>query len=346
MTSQKSEYLLSFLISIIGCSALFIGVKISSPSINSSQAGQEKHGVAVIAAVAFLSSDAIKIIILLIGDHSYIQYHLEYLGRDGASQYLLIPAYILTFAKYYIYSLACGKSKSLFWAAFFLTLTVALFGRVRFEIISAIVFFAILGNYNKFLIISKYFAIILAVASPLIMYFLLIKRDYVGPLELSLIGAAIFSEVYEAWNSGRLFEGVRTSMESFYTFDIYNRVIMDGFISPDNGFFRLFYNLIPREYWPEKPLPMQIELAKAYNQSSYSNGGGVFASIYGDAYANAGFVGAGGMALGIGAGLAAAAPIVLTAAAIGAVAYGAYTLLGNNKTTTESTFRPHIDDPI
>jgi hypothetical protein len=227
----------------------------------------------------------------LIGDHSYIQYHLEYLGRDGASQYLLIPAYILTFAKYYIYSLACGKSKSLFWAAFFLTLTVALFGRVRFEIISAIVFFAILGNYNKFLIISKYFAIILAVASPLIMYFLLIKRDYVGPLELSLIGAAIFSEVYEAWNSGRLFEGVRTSMESFYTFDIYNRVIMDGFISPDNGFFRLFYTLIPREYWPEKPLPMQIELAKAYNQSSYSNGGGVFASIYGDAYANAGFVG-------------------------------------------------------
>jgi oligosaccharide repeat unit polymerase len=81
-------------------------------------------------------------------------------------------------------------------------------------------------------------------------------------------------------------------MEAPATFDIFNRVVQDNFVLPESGVIRVFFNFIPREIWPGKPLPMQIELAREYNPSGFEAGGGVFAGFYGDAYANAGLVGA------------------------------------------------------
>jgi hypothetical protein len=84
---------------------------------------------------------------------------------------------------------------------------------------------------------------------------------------------------------------IKTSMESFISFDYLVRIIYDGFFYIESGIVRIFFMAIPRSIWPDKPEALSRVIAKTYNISQYDSGGGSVATIYGDSFLNGHVIG-------------------------------------------------------
>ncbi|XEH12454.1 hypothetical protein NMD84_10460 [Edwardsiella tarda] len=94
--------------------------------------------------------------------------------------------------------------------------------------------------------------------------------------------------IYNYLDFHTLMQNVVVSMETFRSYDIYVRIINEGFIHIESGFIRLFFMIIPRNIWTEKPESVSRIISHNYFPEQYYGGGGTVANIFGDAYINGG----------------------------------------------------------
>lgn len=297
LTDAKQEYYFTLIVSLIGFTSINVGLLIN---IGQGRQFFDDHmtaptvvwgKVAVVLVIAFVTNDLSRIFRFFFDGINQAAYHEIYGNAKSWQLYLLILWVALIFCKYYFYSKLMANSRQVFWTLFVISLLAAIPGRARFELISVAVFFIVYGSLNGYLKLKLYHLILGLMMALIMMPILLIKRNIVGEASFFGIWHLVFDKLANLWSHAGFMNELLISMESPATFEIFNRVVQDHFIHPENGIIRVFLNFIPREIWPDKPLPMQIELARAYNPSGFESGGGVFAGFYGDAYANAGIIG-------------------------------------------------------
>lgn len=297
LVDKKEEYHLALIVATIGFASINAGLLIKVERGNQfarivlATPNIWWNRVAIVSAILFLAYDLSRIIQFLLDGVTQAAYYKDYDKKQGQHLYLL-PFWIgLAFCKYYFYSIIIASSKKIFWAIFAISLLAAIPGRVRFELVSIVIFFGAYGSLVGHIKWKPHHLFAGATMAPILIFLLLIKRDIVGDASFFEIWHLVFDRLMILWREGGLLREFLVSLESPATFEIFNRVVQDNFVRPENGVIRVFFNFIPREIWLEKPLPMQIELARAYNPSGFASGGGVFAGFYGDAYANAGITG-------------------------------------------------------
>lgn len=287
-----TDYIYSFLIAIIGFFSFIFGYILKPSESSLIRKYPQRTIIKKILLYIFLINDAFTFIQLLLFGISQDAYNLSYLNSQGAnSLYLMILTNILTFVKMYIYFQYSSYGKKQYWFIFILSILVAFTSRQRFDIVSIVCMFGIFGIFYNYIKIKLGLIIPLAIVLfPVFSTVALVARDFVGTATLSEYFQYIKFALKSQLNSGQLSELVKTSMESFATYEIFNQVIKNNLILPLNGIFRIFFLAIPRSFWPEKPLPMQNMLAYHFVPEAYRKGGGVFANIFGDAYLNGGIL--------------------------------------------------------
>ncbi|MFE4525522.1 O-antigen polymerase [Cytobacillus firmus] len=291
--SNKSEYFLAFFIAILGFFSFIFGYKLKFKRVMFLENEFKDLTIKRFLLIVFILIDLSSIYSFVFGGISQGAYNLGYLEVAGSnSLYKQVFHVAISFVKFYIYSGYMKNNKRLFMTLFLVSLFASFSSRVRFDVVQIIIFFGVFGIYFKYIKIGLLRIAIILMLSPIFMLAMLIKRDYVGNTNISNLFVVIQNSMQEIfYDKTHFFEMIKISMESFATFEIYNKVIADNFISPTNGIIRIIFNFIPRSIWSEKPYPLQIVLASEYNKTAYNAGGGVFANIYGDAYANGGLLG-------------------------------------------------------
>jgi hypothetical protein len=291
LTNKRHEYYAAIFLATIGFISLNIALLINSKNIEHLTPKLTWGQAPEILLIIFIAFDILKIFNFLLHGVSQSAYSEDYGKVKGWNLYFLLAWAAFGFCKYYFYSIIIAKNQRVFWLIFLVSLLAAFPGRARFEIISTILFFVIFGSIKNYIRLKSWHIFAGIIISPILMLLLLIKRNIIGDFNLPQVFNLIFDNLINLWRDADLSRELLVSMEAPATFEIFNQVVNDNFVRPENGVLRVFFNFIPRELWPDKPLPMQIELARAYNPSGFEAGGGVFAGIYGDAYANAGMIG-------------------------------------------------------
>jgi len=291
VADKSQEHYVALIVAFFGFASLNIGLLIKvRPMDNSVISDFSRAKMVDIFVIFFVGYDLLRFFDFLLNGASQVSYHQIY-SKHGWGLYILLFWVMLGFLKYYCYSLILSRGRKIFWILFLISLCSASVGRARFELVSVVMFFVIFGVLNDYLRIRLYQLMVGLVVAPVFMLFLLIKRNIVGDFNFLQMWNLIFEKLKVLWGDSDMSRELLVSMEAPATFEIFTRVIEDKFVRPESGVIRIFFNFIPRELWPEKPLPMQIELARIYNPSGFEAGGGVFANIYGDSYANAGIFG-------------------------------------------------------
>lgn len=160
----------------------------------------------------------------------------------------------------------------------------------RLDLIFTLIFFIGFGLYFKHVKIHIIYFILLTPLLPLIFSFLLIRRS-IESFEGNFINLQINTWNYMFENVDELKNIVIMSMESFGTYEIFQKVITDNIIAPMSGYLRIIFMPIPRSIWDEKPDSVSRLLVKLYFPDSYEKGGGMIAGPIGDAYINGGIIG-------------------------------------------------------
>lgn len=280
LADKRQEYYAALFVAFIGFVSLNIGLLIKVQHRDWGASDFPRGRLAEIFVALFVVYDLLRIFRFLVDGVSQAAYHEDY-GKSGFGLYILLVWVILGFCKYYLYSIILAHGRRVFWMIFAISLLAAIPGRVRFELVGVVVFFVVYGALNGYLVGRLYHLVIGAVVAPILMLLLLIKRDIVGDVDSLRVWRLVFDRLVSLWGNYDLGKELLVSMEAPATFEIFHRVVQDHFVRPESGVIRVFFNFIPREIWPDKPLPMQIELARAYNPSGFNAGGGVFANIYG-----------------------------------------------------------------
>ena len=293
LVDKRQEYYAALFVAVVGFVSINIGllIKVGRNECSVQMPDFSRGRLAEVIVALFVVYDLLRIFRFLVDGVSQAAYYEDYGKSQGWGLYLLLVWVVLGFCKYYFYSIVLANGRWVFWSIFAISLLAAIPGRVRFELVGVVIFFTIYGALNGYLKLRLYHLVVGVVVAPVLMLLLLIKRDIVGDVGVLQIWHLVFDMLVSLWGHSDLVSALLVSMEAPATFEIFNRVVQDNFVLPESGVIRVFFNFIPREIWPDKPLPMQIELARVYNPSGFASGGGVFANIYGDAYANAGFVG-------------------------------------------------------
>lgn len=292
LIKNKQNYVLGIIIAFIGYLSFSIGFNVSFNNKVLLKNRFNDNNFKRILFSIFILQDFIKIIGFIINGVNQNAYNIDYLEAGGSnSLYMMIISKSIYFIKLYIYSGYISKNKKTFFSVFIISLAASFTSRVRFDIITVLVFFIIYGNYFNYIKLNFFKIGIAIIISPIIMLATLIKRDFVGSLDIFSIIENIKQTLLSFYYNNQLLDMIKMSMESFETFNIYNNVITDNLIIPLSGMFRIIFNFIPRSIWPNKPYPMQVMLAYEYNKNAYYAGGGIFANIYGDAYLNGGIIG-------------------------------------------------------
>lgn len=293
LVDKRHEYYLALFVAVVGFISINIGllIKVVQGAGEAPTPDFSWRRSAEVFVALFVVYDILRIFSFLVDGVSQAAYHEDYGKSRGWGLYVLLVWVALGFCKYYFYSIVLAGGKRMFWGLFAISLLATIAGRVRFELVGVVIFFVIYGTLNGYLKLRLYHLVVGVVFAPALMLLLLIKRDIVGDVDFFRVWHLVVDRLVSLWRDSDLIRELLVSMEAPATFEIFNRVVQDDFVRPESGVIRVFFNFIPREIWPDKPLPMQIELARVYNPSGFASGGGVFANIYGDAYANAGFVG-------------------------------------------------------
>src|SRR5690606_718598 len=80
-------------------------------------------------------------------------------------------------------------------------------------------------------------------------------------------------------------------LETFYSYETLALVVEDRFIEPFSGYLRIFFMLVPRSFWADKPESISRLIAANYYPEAYYKGGGQLAGPIGDSYINGGVLG-------------------------------------------------------
>lgn len=291
LLDKSQEYYVAFFVACVGFVSLNVGLLTKVRQADGRVTPDFSRARLVeLFVVLFIVYDLLRIFRFLIDGVSQAAYHEGY-NKSGWGLYIILVWVIFGFCKYYLYSVILTRGRRVFWVVFAISLLAAVPGRVRMELVGVVVFFVVYGALNGYLRVRMYHLVVGMVVAPVLMLVLLVKRNIVGNVGFLQVWHSIIDNLAILWRNSDLSRGLLVSMEAPATFEIFTQVVKDQFVLPESGVVRVFFNFIPRELWPDKPLPMQIELARIYNPSGFEAGGGVFANIYGDAYANAGIFG-------------------------------------------------------
>ncbi|MFS6801880.1 O-antigen polymerase [Edwardsiella tarda] len=214
-----------------------------------------------------------------------VSYTESYLNVDYLAIYLKVFDVFAGFLSFYILSNYVGNNKKKFIFVAILSITVNLHSNTRLNLILPAIFWMGYGYYFGFIKLTFLRIFSLLLLSPIVFTFLLLKRVMMGQYD-SYIDQ--IKTIYNYLDFHTLMQNVVVSMETFRSYDIYVRIINEGFIHIESGFIRLFFMIIPRNIWTEKPESVSRIISHNYFPEQYYGGGGTVANIFGDAYINGG----------------------------------------------------------
>ncbi len=229
----------------------------------------------------------VKIYLISTTEISSGNYSERYAVESQFYLYLMIFDKLFNIIFLFFLSLFAIEGKAKFYLIFALSLLSTFFEPTRLLIILTLVYWILLGvsvGYIKIRLIS---VILIALASPFIFSFLLIKRVY------SFEGSS-YDFIFHLFNLidyDLLVSGMVNGLETFESYNALKNVINDNFIHPLSGFMRILFMIIPRTFWIDKPESVARLIAENYYPEAYQKGGGQLAGPIGDGFINAGFFG-------------------------------------------------------
>ncbi|HBC5642775.1 O-antigen ligase [Proteus mirabilis] len=229
----------------------------------------------------------VKIYLISTTEISSGNYSERYAVESQLNLYLMIFDKLFNIIFLFFLSLFAIEGKAKFYLIFALSLLSTFFEPTRLLIILTLVYWILLGvsvGYIKIRLIS---VILIALASPFIFSFLLIKRIY------SFEGSS-YDFIFHLFNLidyDLLVSGMVNGLETFESYNALKNVINDNFIHPLSGFIRILFMIIPRTFWIDKPESVARLIAENYYPEAYQKGGGQLAGPIGDGFINAGFFG-------------------------------------------------------
>jgi hypothetical protein len=217
-----------------------------------------------------------------------INYNSRYIVESNyGSLYFQIPSLIFLYMKFFFYAVGMSRSKALFYLIFLIQIILYSTNQVRLVFLSPFILFIIYGFYMDYLKLSIQRIFLVILFSPLIFLFLLLSRGRAKGLgyyfNIEQIEIIILDKNLPVL--------IKTSMESFLSFEYLVSIINDGLFYFESGIIRIFYMAIPRNIWPGKPEALSRIISKNYNVSQYDSGGSSAATIFGDFFLNGHVIG-------------------------------------------------------
>lgn len=214
-------------------------------------------------------------------------YSEKYAVESQFYLYLMIFDKLFNVIFLFFLSLFAIEGKIKFYFVFSISLLSTFFEPTRLLIILTLVYWILLGVSIGYIKIRLIQVILIALASPFIFSFLLIKRVY------SFEGSSydFIFHLFKLIDYDLLVSGMINGLETFESYKALINVINDNFIHPLSGFVRILFMPIPRTFWIDKPESIARLIAENYYPEAYQKGGGQLAGPIGDGFINAGFLG-------------------------------------------------------
>ncbi|MGR5311899.1 oligosaccharide repeat unit polymerase [Photobacterium damselae] len=241
-----------------------------------------------ILAIFILIYKSYLVFSFLLSSVNVTSYTEKYLNVNYFLIYFQILNILFDFFSYYILASYVGKSKKRYILVALLSILSNLSSDTRLDLIIPFIFWVGYGYYVNIVKVTVLRVLTVFAIMPVMFTFLLLKRVMKG--EYSSYFEQI-KYIYEYLDFDILMKNIYISMETFRSYEVYVKIVQDNFIHIESGFLRIFFMIIPRSLWIDKPESVSRIISHNYFPEQYYGGGGTVANIFGDAYINGGIIG-------------------------------------------------------
>jgi hypothetical protein len=224
-------------------------------------------------------------------------YANTYLKLTGADVYKIILLQNFYFTSKYIFYAFIFQHKKLFGLAILISMINAFYMDVRMIFLISLLTFAFFLHFHGIFRITKLRLFAVIILLPLLFTFMLIKRVLRYPGVDQQSGDNFFSHFISIidYISTTSDSGLQTAfigaLESPHSYSDFLYFINNESPYLFENFFRLFFNFIPRDFYPEKPEAISRMVAKITNYDAYSDGAGFTITIFGEGWITFGLLG-------------------------------------------------------
>lgn len=212
-------------------------------------------------------------------------------GYANVNHFLLYTKILTVFFDiliYYVLSNYVGDNKKRYYLVAILSVLVNLKSNTRLDLLLPVIFWVGYGYYFNIIKVTFIRVFIVLLFTPVLFTALLLRRVMKGSFESYFEQMQI---IYDYLSFDNLLQNIYVSMETFRSYELFIKIVDDGFIHIESGFLRIAFMFIPRSIWVDKPESVSRIISHHFYPEQYDGGGGTVANIFGDAYINGGVIG-------------------------------------------------------